>query len=399
MGAKRAAGIGLLALAAAILSSSVLIRPLQGEPPRHRNAPTISIQPVNQSITVGQTATFTVVAIGTAPLRYQWKRNGIAITQATSATYITPATTAADNGSQFTVTISNLVGSVTSNPATLTVNPTPVPPSITRQPLSQTINAGQTATFVVIASGATPLSYQWQRNGAGISGATSSSYTTPAESTSASGEQFTVVVSNLAGRVTSSAATLTVNAPSPGALTPSAASLNFGNVDIGSNHTLSVNFTNSGSSNITVSNVTISGAGFTAIGISNGQIITPGQVATMNVTFAPAASGSVTGSVAVASNASNSPTSITLSGTGVQVVSHSATLTWTASTSTVIGYDVYRGTVSGGPYTLLNSSPVAATQYVDSTVSAGQTYYYVVTAVASGAVQSAYSSQVSAPIP
>ena len=135
------------------------------------------------------------------------------------------------------------------------------------------------------------------------------------------------------------------------------------------------------------------------MGISNGQIITPGQMATMNATFAPAASGSVTGSVTVASNASNSPTSIALSGTGVQVVSHSATLTWTASTSTVVGYDVYRGTVSGGPYTLLNSSRVAATQYVDSTVSAGQTYYYVVTAVASGAVQSAYSNEVSAAIP
>ena len=76
----------------------------------------------------------------------------------------------------------------------------------------------------------------------------------------------------------------------------------------------------------------------------------------MNVTFAPSATGGVTGSVTVTSNASNSPVSISLSGTGVPA--HSATLNWTASTSTVIGYDVYRGTVSGGPYTLLTPSPI-----------------------------------------
>jgi fibronectin type 3 domain-containing protein len=74
-------------------------------------------------------------------------------------------------------------------------------------------------------------------------------------------------------------------------------------------------------------------------------------------------------------------------------------LSWTASTSTVIGYNVYRGPVSGGPYTLVNSSLVAGTQYVDSTVLAGQIYYYVATAVASGNVESTYSNQVSATIP
>ena len=265
--------------------------------------------------------------------------------------------------------VSNSAGSVTSNAATLTVNPAPVAPSITTQPSSVTITAGQTATFSVTATGTAPLSYQWKKNGTSITGATAASYTTPAETTADNGAQFTVVVSNSVGNVTSNAATLTVNAPPPGALTPSTTSLNFSNVTVGSNTSLGVNFTNSGSTNITVSNVTISGAGFTASGVSNGQIITPAQVVTLNVTFAPAATGGVTGSVTVTSNASNSPVSISLSGTGV--LAHSATLNWTASTSTVIGYDVFRGTVSGGPYTLLNPSPVAATQYVDSTVVGG----------------------------
>ncbi len=75
------------------------------------------------------------------------------------------------------------------------------------------------------------------------------------------------------------------------------------------------------------------------------------------------------------------------------------TLDWTASTSAVIGYNVYRGTVSGGPYTQLNSSLVMTTQYQDSSVRSGQTYYYVVTAVDSSQVESTNSNQVSATIP
>jgi len=360
-------------------------------------APAITSQPASQTITAGQTATFLVTASGTAPLSYQWQKNGVAISGATSSSYTTPAETTSDSGAQFAVVVSNSAGTATSNSAVLTVTPAPVAPSITTQPSSKTIIAGQTATFSVSASGTAPLNYQWQKNGTAVSGATSSSYTTPAETTSDNGAQFTVVVSNSVGSLTSNAATLTVNAPTPGALTPNTTSLSFGNVIVTKNSGLGVNFTNSGNVNITVATVAISGAGFTASGISNGQIITPGQVVALNVTFAPAATGGVTGSVTIASNASNSPVVVGLSGSGV--LAHTATLNWTASTSTVIGYNVYRGTVAGGPYTLVNSSIVAGTQYVDSTVASGQTYYYVATAVASGNVESSYSNQVTANVP
>jgi hypothetical protein len=102
---------------------------------------------------------------------------------------------------------------VTSDPATLTVNPAPVAPTITTQPASRTVTAGQTATFSVTASGTAPLSYQWRKNGVAISGATAASYTTPPTTSADSGAQFTVVVSNSAGSVTSTPATLTVNVP------------------------------------------------------------------------------------------------------------------------------------------------------------------------------------------
>src|SRR5205823_1589193 len=86
------------------------------------------------------------------------------------------------------------------------------PPSITTQPASQTVTAGQTATFTVAATGTAPLSYQWQKDGLPI-GANSPSYTTPATTTDDDGAQFTVTVSNSAGSATSDAATLTVNVP------------------------------------------------------------------------------------------------------------------------------------------------------------------------------------------
>jgi phosphatidylinositol-3-phosphatase len=84
--------------------------------------PSITTQPANQRITVGQTATFGVVATGTAPLSYQWQKNGANITGATSSGYTTPATTRAEGGSRFDVVVSNTLGSVTSNSASLIIN-------------------------------------------------------------------------------------------------------------------------------------------------------------------------------------------------------------------------------------------------------------------------------------
>ena len=174
-------------------------------------APTISSQPANQTVTAGQTATFSVTASGTSPLSYQWQRGGAAISGATSSAYTTAATTSADNGGQFRVIVSNSKGSVTSNTATLTVNSAVIAPTISSQPANQTVTAGQTATFSVTASGTSPLSYQWQRGGVAISGATSSAYTTAATTSSDNGAQFRAVVSNSKGTATSNAATLTVN--------------------------------------------------------------------------------------------------------------------------------------------------------------------------------------------
>ena len=360
-------------------------------------APTISSQPASAKIVAGQTATFNVAATGTAPMTYLWKKNGTAIGGATSSTYTTPAETTADNNAQFTAEVSNTAGNATSNAAVLTVTSTTVAPAITTQPASQTVIAGKTASFTVATTGTAPLLYQWSKNGNAISGATTPTYTTPAETTADNNAKFTVAVSNGAGSATSNAAILTVSA-STLLLNSSATSLSFGSVTMPNSGTQTVTLTNAGNSIVTISTVTVSGAGFNATGAS-GVMLNPGQAATLTATFTPASAGAVTGNISVASNATNSPDSITLSGTGVAAVSHSVALTWSPSASTVIGYNTYSSQVSGGPYTKMTSTPDATTSYTDSNVQAGNTYFFVVTSVDSSNVESAFSAEVSALIP
>src|SRR5207244_724648 len=140
-----------------------------------------------------------------APLGYQWQKNGVNIAGATSASYTTATTITSDSGSTFRVVVTNTAGTVTSSAATLTVHAPAAAPTITTQAANQAGTAVQTATLAEAAAGTAPLSYQWQKNGASIAGATSASYTTAATTTSDSGSTFRVVVSNSAGTVTSSA--------------------------------------------------------------------------------------------------------------------------------------------------------------------------------------------------
>jgi sugar lactone lactonase YvrE len=179
-------------------------------------APTITVQPAPATVDEGVAATFTVTASGTAPLAYQWRRNGSDIAGANLATYTLPATTVADSGAQFSVRVSNSAGSVTSSAAALNVNARLVPVTITAAPQSVTVAELQAVTVSVAASGTSPLIYQWQRSTDGatwtdIAGATNSSYTTTPLLRTDSGLQLRVVVNNAANQpATSAPAQLTV---------------------------------------------------------------------------------------------------------------------------------------------------------------------------------------------
>jgi hypothetical protein len=152
-----------------------------------------------------------VVAAGSRPLRYQWLRNGVALPGATYAYLFVTGLGLADNGALYSVVVSNSVGSVTSvNAVVNVVAPVPAAPKITVQPASTSAPEGQLAVFAVAATGTPAPTYQWQRNGVPIAGATSVIYSLPAVTAADNGAVFTVVVSNSLGQVTSTPATLTL---------------------------------------------------------------------------------------------------------------------------------------------------------------------------------------------
>lgn len=173
------------------------------------NPPAIAVAPASISVNPGQAGTLTVSATGTAPLSYQWRKDGTNLAGATAATLNFASAQAADAGS-YTVVVTNAYGTVTSPAATVTVTTSPIPATLTAQPASIAVNAGQGATFSVAAFGSSPLAYQWRKDGTAITGATTNTFTLAAVQPADAGA-YTVVVSNAAASVTSSAATLAVN--------------------------------------------------------------------------------------------------------------------------------------------------------------------------------------------
>ena len=169
-------------------------------------SPTISEDPKDRTVFVGQAAKFDFGASGKPPFTFQWFRNGVAIAGATEAIYITPAVTATDDGAKYSVKITNAQGSITSKDATLTVK---AGPSITTEPVAQTVNVGASATFTVAATGE-QLQYQWLRDEQPISGATSATYTLSATAVADDGTLISVLVGNPGGVISSRAVTLTV---------------------------------------------------------------------------------------------------------------------------------------------------------------------------------------------
>jgi hypothetical protein len=182
-----------------------------------------------------------------------------------------------------------------------------------------------------------------------------------------------------------------------GQLAVSPTSLSFGNVAVGSNSALSGKLTASGAS-VTIASASVNSSEFVLSGISLPATLAAGQSTPFTVTFTPGASGAASASLSFTSNAANSPAVQTMTGTGTAAVEHTVDLAWNASTNAV-GYNIYRSSVSGGPYSMINTALDSTTAYTDSTIVSGQTYYYVATAVSSESQESEYSNQATAVIP
>jgi hypothetical protein len=321
-----------------------------------------------------------------------------------------PATTGSATGSL------SFVSSATNSPTTISLSGNGVQPQISVIPASVsfgnvTLGVTNTQTLAISNPGTANLSVTQASlvgTGFGFSGLTVPLSVPP-------GGSSTFTVSFTPGSASSLSGNLTLlnntpNSPlvvalagigvSPVAqLTASPASLSFGSITTGSSGAQSVTLANTGNSSVSVSQISISGAGFSAAGFALPVTLAAGQSTSFSVTFTPTTTGNLSGNVTVTSNATNSPLAISLSGSGAAAASHSVALNWTPSTSTYTGFNVYRGAVSGGPYTKVNSALISATSFSDSSVSSGQTYYYVATEVDSTGAESVYSSEVIATIP
>jgi len=171
--------------------------------------PGITAQPASLTVTQAQTAVFSVVATSTVPLTYFWRKGGTAMTNGPNPSLTIASVQSADAGS-YSVIVSNSAGTVTSSNATLTVIVPPAPPAIVTQPANQSVIVGQTATFNVSATGATPLSYYWRNGTTVLTNSASASFSIPNAQTADAGT-YSVIVSNSLGTATSSNATLSVN--------------------------------------------------------------------------------------------------------------------------------------------------------------------------------------------
>jgi len=187
-------------------------------------------------------------------------------------------------------------------------------------------------------------------------------------------------------------------------------SINFGNENLQSTATQNVTLQNTGDVNITINGITASGSGFGYSDLSPGFSLSPNQKVTFQIWFRPQTSGTALGTVSILSANLASPETVSLTGDGITstptpppapspATQPTVQLAWSASSSVVVGYRVYRSTTSGNFYSPLFSAPLNALTFEDSTVTSGDTYYYVVTAVDANGVESVYSNQATAYVP
>ena len=316
----------------------------------------VSITPGSASLTTGGTQQFTASVSGSSNTAVTWSATGGSIT---SGLYTAPSA-----AGTYTVKATSVADTTKSASATVTVAADPVV-AVTISPVSASLLTSGTQQFKATVTGSSNTSVNWAATGGTIT--TGGLYTAPG----AAGT-FTVTATSAADSTKSASATVTVSAPVV------AVSISPGSASLSTSATQQFTATVTGSSNTAVS--------WSATG---------GTITTGGLYTAPSAAGTFT---VTATSAADSTKSASATVTVSVPVQHSATLNWNA-VSAVSGYNVYRGSASGGPYTMINTSLNAPTNYVDLNVQAGQTYFYVVTSVDSSGVESQFSNQVQAVIP
>ena len=173
----------------------------------------------------------------------------------------------------------------------------------------------------------------------------------------------------------------------------------FGKVQDGTSHSFNIQLKNSGKRTLTITSDSVQGSEFSIGTFPLPKKLTPGATIELPVIFTPTAAGRVTGNVTLANTGQDSELTVKLAGTGIEGGSHSVALSWTPGDQDYVGFNIYRSTVDGGPYTKINSNLDPSSSYTDTSVQGGMTYYYSATEVDAQGEESAYSNIAEATIP
>jgi hypothetical protein len=265
--------------------------------------------------------------------------------------------------------------------------------SVSISPNNTSTTTSGKVQFAAAVTGSTNTAVTWSVAAGGGTVSISGLFTAPSTAGTAS-----VVATSVADPRSSALADVIINAPVTVLLSASPTSVSFGSVLVGGSASRAVTLSNTGNSAVTVSSASFTGSGFGVSGLTFPFTLAAAASKNASLTFAPSSSGTASGSVSFVSNATNSPATVTLSGSGTTPVQHTAMLSWQSSGSAA-GFNVYRSPSSGSSYTRVNSTTSTNPSYADSTVQSGHTYYYVVTQLDSTGMESGYSSQVTAVIP
>jgi len=369
----------------------------------------VNVSPASATIASGASKQFTATVSGTTNTGVTWSATGGTIS--TTGLYTAPST-----AGTFSVRATSVADTSKSASANVTVSLSP--PAIAVSPTSLAFNSIPATTtssqaVVITNTGGSPLAIsQATVTGAGVftvaapvfpftlnagqSGPVTIQFAPQAAGTFSGS---LALVSNASNTLAAIPVSGTATTAPTALLSVSPTSLLFGNVLVGSTSTKTATLSNTGNSQVTVFSASTTGAGFTATGQTFPFTITPGANRSVSVQFVPQASGAANGSVSFTSNATNSPATVSVSGTGTVPVPHSVDLSWNASSVAVAGYNVYRGAQSGGPYTKLTAALQVTTNYSDANVQSGLRYFYVVTAVDTLGKESLHSNEAVAVIP
>ncbi len=344
----------------------------------------VSVAPTSTTMTTGGTQQFAATVSGSTNTAVTW--SATAGTVSSTGLYTAPST-----AGTYTVKATSAADPTKSASATATVT---APVSVSLTPNNTTMTTNGTVQFTATVTGSTNTAVTWSVASGSGTVSTNGLYTAPSTAGTAS-----VVATSVADPRSSALANITINAPVTVLLSASPTSVAFGSVLVGGSGSHALTLSNTGNSAVTVSSASFTGSGFGLSGITFPFTLAAAASKNGSLTFAPSSSGTASGSVSFVSNATNSPATVALSGSGTTPVQHTATLNWQASGSSVTGFNIYRSTNTGGSYTRMNSTTSTTPSYADSSVQSGQTYYYVVTQLDNTGMESGYSSQVTAVIP